>query len=169
MGMDIPPVRMRLGRDGNQVPGVEQVVQQLTIAGWRKGVAVAALLLALCVALAAPSGASARDADRLAPPKLHGYVTAFGLSIRSCATCPKLRKVPAGRYELILHDSTTRDNFHLTGPGVDLATDVDDTTPVRGQDMGTITLSKGEKYTFFSDERPEDGSSFSVSRSLRHR
>jgi plastocyanin len=52
----------------------------------------------------------------------------------------------AGDYTLVVDDKATSHNFHLTGPGVDVATDVGG----EGQETFQITLEPGD-YTFVCD------------------
>lgn len=54
--------------------------------------------------------------------------------------------LPAGSYEIVVDDQASIHNFHLTGPGVDEATDVNGT----GQTTWTVTLEAGT-YTFQCD------------------
>lgn len=55
-------------------------------------------------------------------------------------------EVAPGTYELSVEDKASIHNFHLTGPGVDLATDVSGTGP----STFTVTLQAGT-YTFVCD------------------
>ena len=52
----------------------------------------------------------------------------------------------AGKYTLVVSDKSSIHNFHLKGPGVNVATSVATT----GTKTFTITLKKG-KYTFVCD------------------
>ena len=52
----------------------------------------------------------------------------------------------AGDYTLVVDDKASSHNFHLTGPGVDVATDV----AGEGQETFQITLEPGE-YRFVCD------------------
>jgi plastocyanin len=52
----------------------------------------------------------------------------------------------AGSYTLVVNDQSSAHNFHLTGPGVDVATDVG----AEGEDSFAIELQAGE-YTFLCD------------------
>jgi plastocyanin len=54
--------------------------------------------------------------------------------------------VAAGTYELNVDDQGTSHDFHLSGPGVDVKTDVSGT----GKESFTVTLQKGT-YTFVCD------------------
>ncbi|MDQ3822685.1 MAG: hypothetical protein M3321_05535 [Actinomycetota bacterium] len=64
-----------------------------------------------------------------------------GRSIRVSA-----RTVRAGRYRITVNDRSARDNFHLTGPGVNRRTGV----AFRGRATWTVTLRRGT-YRFRSD------------------
>jgi len=55
-------------------------------------------------------------------------------------------EVAPGTYELSVDDKASIHNFHLTGPGVDVATDVDGTGP----STFTVTLQAGT-YAFVCD------------------
>jgi hypothetical protein len=52
----------------------------------------------------------------------------------------------AGSYQLVVNDQSSAHNFHLTGPGVDVSTDVGET----GEKSFDIELQAGE-YTFVCD------------------
>ncbi|MDX6437559.1 MAG: hypothetical protein QOF45_142 [Gaiellaceae bacterium] len=52
----------------------------------------------------------------------------------------------AGSYKLVVNDQSSAHDFHLTGPGVDVSTDVAGT----GEKSFDITLQAG-KYTFVCD------------------
>jgi plastocyanin len=52
----------------------------------------------------------------------------------------------AGSYTLVVNDQSSSHNFHLTGPGVDVSTDVSET----GEKSFDIELQAGE-YTFVCD------------------
>ena len=55
--------------------------------------------------------------------------------------------VDAGTYTLVLHDHSSFHNFHLSGPGVDVSSDIEAT----GDKTFTITLTDGT-YFFQCDE-----------------
>ena len=55
------------------------------------------------------------------------------------ASGAKVKHVAAGTYTLVVHDRSVHHNFHLTGPGVDVATDVEGV----GDQTFTITLVDG--------------------------
>jgi plastocyanin len=52
----------------------------------------------------------------------------------------------AGSYKLVVNDQSTAHNFHLTGPGVDVSTEVG----TEGEESFDIELQAGE-YTFVCD------------------
>ena len=67
--------------------------------------------------------------------------------------------ITAGTYTLVVDDMSASHNFHLTGPGVDVKTEVG----AEGQETFTVTLQAGE-YRYQCD--PHSGSmngSFTVS------
>src|SRR3954454_22746648 len=55
----------------------------------------------------------------------------------------------AGTYTVLVHDQADIHNFHLSGPGVNEATDVEGT----GDTTWTVTLQNGT-YTFVCDAHP---------------
>lgn len=65
----------------------------------------------------------------------------------------------AGDYTLVVDDQSSQHNFHLTGPGVDVATDVGG----EGEETFQITLEPGE-YQFVCDPHSSSmNGSFTVS------
>jgi plastocyanin len=99
-------------------------------------------LVALLVALEVGAGAARAD-----NPVLTGVVgtnDAFQISL-SDATGTVAHLDP-GTYTLVVHDRSTIHNFHLIGPGVDVATTVEDA----GDATFTVTLTDGT-YTFRCD------------------
>jgi plastocyanin len=100
--------------------------------------------LAVVVVLLA-AGAGSAQADN---PVLTGEVgtnDSFVISLVD-ASGAKVKHVDAGSYTLVVHDLTVHHNFHLTGPGVDVSTDVVGT----GDRTFTITLTDGI-YTYVCD------------------
>jgi hypothetical protein len=100
--------------------------------------------LAVVVALLA-AGAGGALADS---PVLTGSVGAgdsFVISIVD-ASGATVKHLDAGAYTLVVHDLSVHHNFHLTGPGVDVATDIAGT----GDQTFTITLIDGV-YTYVCD------------------
>jgi plastocyanin len=99
--------------------------------------------LAVLVVTAAGSAGSAR-ADN---PTLTGVVgtnDAFQISL-SDSNGP-VKHLPAGTYTLLVHDRSALHDFHLSGPGVDVATTIEGT----GDQTFTVTLTDGT-YTFQCD------------------
>jgi hypothetical protein len=66
--------------------------------------------------------------------------------------------LPPGTYTIQVHDLSATHNFHLTGPGVDEKTSVDDIE----HPVWRVTLRAG-KYTFKCDVHPTIKGSFTVS------
>jgi hypothetical protein len=66
--------------------------------------------------------------------------------------------LPPGTYTIQVHDLSATHNFHLTGPGVDEKTSVEDIE----HPVWRLTLSAG-KYTFKCDAHPTIKGSFTVS------
>jgi plastocyanin len=76
-----------------------------------------------------------------ATPTVKGSVgpgTAIAMSVK-----PKR----AGTYKLVVKDTETGHNFHLTGPGVNVATGV----PATGTKTFTVKLRAGATYKFVCD------------------
>jgi plastocyanin len=104
-----------------------------------------ALLVGLAV-LAATAGASRAD-----NPVLTGDVgigDSFAIQLKDASGQPVTHLDP-GTYTLLVHDHSSIHNFHVTGPGVDVASDVGRT----GDSTFTITLTNGT-YTFVCDAHP---------------
>ncbi len=107
------------------------------------GVAGIVFAVALLISLSAGAGNARADS-----PVLTGDVAlgdAFVISLAD-ATGAKVKHVDAGTYTLIVHDHSVHHNFHLYGPGVDVATD----TNAVGDQTFTITLVDGT-YTYVCD------------------
>src|SRR5262245_3450993 len=106
-------------------------------------------LLACCGLVLAASPAHA------ATPALRGSVGPED-TIRLVA---KPRK--AGTYRLTVHDRAGEHNFHLRGPGVNVATSVNGT----GAKTFRVTLRAGKTYTFLCDPHADEmRGSFTVPR-----
>jgi len=58
----------------------------------------------------------------------------------------RITRLPPGRYTVVVKDQASEHNFHLSGPGVDMATDVDAT----GTFMWTVAFQQGT-YHFQCD------------------
>jgi hypothetical protein len=58
---------------------------------------------------------------------------------------------PAGSYRLVVNDQTSEHNFHLSGPGVDVDTGIDQV----GTQGFTINLQNNSQYTFVCDVHPD--------------
>jgi plastocyanin len=74
-------------------------------------------------------------------PLLEGTVgtnDAFVISL-AAAGGPKVTHLDAGTYTIAVHDRSAEHNFHLIGPGVDRATDVEGI----GDETWTVTLTDG--------------------------
>jgi plastocyanin len=77
-----------------------------------------------------------------------GLNDAFTISLRT-ATGGSVDNIPAGAYEIEVHDHSSMHNFHLTGPGVNMST----TEGFVGTETWTVTLQDG-RYTFLCDPHP---------------
>ena len=100
---------------------------------------LAAAVAGLAIVVAAAAGAAA--------PKLVGTVGPdSSFTIKLSLNGKKVTKLNAGKYVVVVKDSATIHDFHLTGPGVNKK------TPVTGKGTWTwtVTLKKG-KYTYVCD------------------
>jgi len=97
---------------------------------------------ALAALVAAALGASA---VRAAAPKLIGSVS-DPLNISLTKSGRKVTHLQAGRYTIVVVDTASDHNFHLSGPGVDKLTSVGG----KGTFTWTVTLRKGT-YTYVCD------------------
>jgi len=99
-----------------------------------------ALLAAACLAaLGAAAAASA------APPTLVGSVS-DPLNISLTQNGKKVTHLKAGTYTIVVKDTASDHDFHLTGPGVDKTT----TVGGKGTFRWKVTLKKGT-YTYVCD------------------
>lgn len=97
-----------------------------------------AATLAACLVAAAPTGA---DSGQLVGSVGPG----FGISLKDSSGVA-VQHLAAGTYTLLVHDLSEEHNFHLSGPGVDVTTDVAFT----GDQTFTITIANGT-YNFICD------------------
>lgn len=107
------------------------------------GAEAVVVALAVLVSLSAGAGNA-----RAANPSLIGDVgldDAFVISLVD-DTGAKVKHIDAGTYTLIVHDQSRHHNFHLYGPGVDVATGNESV----GDQTFTITLVDGT-YTYICD------------------
>src|SRR5262245_12573924 len=100
-----------------------------------------ALAAGVCVAaLAGAGGAGAQS------PTLFGVVgPGFSIKLSDAAGAP-VKSLQPGTYTMQVQDLSPEHNFHLTGPGVDKATDVEQTGTV----SWTVTFTDGQ-YHFQCD------------------
>jgi plastocyanin len=98
-------------------------------------VRVASLFCLLLAALIPASGAGAQSAVLEA---VVGTNDAFIISLKD-ASGAKVTHIDAGTYTINVHDFSPEHNFHLTGPGVDRATVVENT----GDETWTVTFADG--------------------------
>jgi hypothetical protein len=87
--------------------------------------------------------------------KLSGKVAGNAITLKKGSSLVK--SLRAGKYSIAVNDASTKDNFHLKGPGVSKKTSV----PKRGKATWKLTLRAG-KYTYFSDAHRKLKRSFSV-------
>jgi plastocyanin len=105
--------------------------------------AVGAVAVVAAVALPKAGGAD--------NPMLIGNVgsnDAFVISLADAQGSP-VKHLDPGTYTLLVHDHSALHNFHLSGPGVDVKTDV----PGTGDTTFTITISDGT-YRYQCDSHP---------------
>ena len=99
-----------------------------------------ALVFALAAAALLPAATAADN------PQLVGTVgPGFDISLVN-ASGNDVRQLDPGTYDLLVHDRSAEHNFHLAGPGVNVATEVD----FVGDWKATITLRDG-RYSFVCD------------------
>jgi hypothetical protein len=94
--------------------------------------------LAACLVVAAPTGA---DNGQLVGTVGPG----FSISLKDSSGAA-VQHLDPGTYTLVVHDLSEEHNFHLSGPGVDVTTDV----TFVGDQTFTITVTNGT-YNFVCD------------------
>jgi plastocyanin len=109
------------------------------------GTGAAAIVIAAAVLLSLSAGAGNARADNPVLTADVGLGEAFTISLVD-ATGANVKHIDAGTYTLIVHDHSRHHNFHLYGPGVDVATGSDSV----GDQMFTIALVDGT-YTYICD------------------
>jgi hypothetical protein len=101
------------------------------------------LLLAATIVVAGLIGVSSTGADN---GQLVGSVgPGFGISLKD-SSGGAVTHLAAGTYTLLVHDLSEEHNFHLSGPGVNVTTDVGFT----GDQTFTITVTDGT-YNYICD------------------
>jgi plastocyanin len=75
-----------------------------------------------------------------------GQNDAFTISLRNTSGAP-VTDIPAGTYEIEVRDHSMHHNFHLSGPGVNQATNVD----FVGTVTWTVTLQDRQRYRYVCD------------------
>jgi hypothetical protein len=91
-------------------------------------------------------------------PKLSGTVgPGKTISLKTSAGV-RAKTVLAGTYKITVKDLTKKDNFHLTGQGVNKKTGV----KTRGTVTWTVALVAGKTYRYRSDAHPKIAGSFVV-------
>jgi len=105
-------------------------------------------LLIFVVAVAAVSIPAAATGSSSATPLTGVVGPGFSISLKN-ANGTGVTHLDAGAYDITVTDSSAEHNFHLSGPGVEQATDV--------EGMGTVTWSvtiTDGTYTFMCDAHP---------------
>jgi hypothetical protein len=93
------------------------------------------------------------------PGKLAGKVTAKAITLNT-ASGSRVRSVVENTYKVTVNDTSTKQNFHLTGPGVNKK------TTVKGKTKNTWTLRlQPGKYTYRSDKNKRLKRTFTVTAS----
>src|SRR5919198_3701827 len=105
----------------------------------------AAVLGACLAALLLPASA---PADNPVLEALVGANDAFSIRLQD-ANGTRVTHLDAGTYTIKVHDLSSLHNFHLSGPGVDQLTSVDD----KQEATWTVTLTDGT-YTYVCDAHP---------------
>jgi hypothetical protein len=104
----------------------------------RAGVSLGTLLAGLAL-LAATAGASRADNPVLTGDV--GFNDSYSISLKDPNGLPVSHLDP-GTYTLVVHDHSTLHNFRLTGPGVNVATDIESANDY----TFTITLTDGTYF-----------------------
>jgi hypothetical protein len=103
------------------------------------------------LALLVPAGAgSAPPQPLVATVGDPAVPEAFRITLRDAAGNP-VSHVDPGTYTINVRDYATTHNFHLKGPGVDMATDIEGTTT---DTVWNVTFTDGGTYTFVCDAHP---------------
>jgi plastocyanin len=90
------------------------------------------------------------------PGKLAGKVTAKAITLNT-ASGSRVRSVVENTYKVTVNDTSTKQNFHLTGPGVNKK------TSIKGKAKKTWTLKlQPGKYTYRSDKNKRLKRTFTV-------
>ena len=88
--------------------------------------------------------------------KLSGKVTAKAITLKTSAGA-KVRSLAQSKYKITVSDTSSTQNFHLTGPGLNKKTGV----AARAKATWTLTLKPG-KYTYRSDKSRKLRGTFTV-------
>jgi plastocyanin len=104
------------------------------------------LLIAILAAVAVSIPAAATGAPNVTLTASVG--PGFTISLRN-ADGSAVRNLAPGTYDISVTDNSIEHNFHLTGPGVDMATPVETT----GSTSWTVTFTDGT-YSFRCDPHP---------------
>ena len=99
------------------------------------------LVTAVAVVAMLGAGGAAHAADPVLTADV-GLSDAFTISLADASGAP-VKHLDVGTYTLVIHDHSSFHNFHLSGPGVDVTTDVD------GIGDKTFTVSFTDGTYFF--------------------
>ena len=108
------------------------------------------------VAVATALPAVATEPQSPVQPPLSAKVTSRTISLRNAAGI-RVTSIPRNTYKITVSDSTTGQNFHLIGPGVNRKTGI----AARVKRSWTLALEPG-KYVYRSDKNRQLRRSFTV-------
>ncbi|MEP6910961.1 MAG: hypothetical protein ABI896_11100 [Actinomycetota bacterium] len=91
------------------------------------------------------------------PGKLNGKVTTKTISLKDASTGSKVRSVVEGTFKVAVNDTSSVQNFHLIGPGVNRKTGV----KAKTKKTWTVALTPG-RYTYKSDKKRTLRGTFTV-------
>src|SRR6266700_1022925 len=106
-----------------------------------------AVLFAL-LALALPSAAARADNPRLVG--VVGAKDAFVITLKD-ASGNLVKHLDPGTYTILVHDLSSVHSFHLSGPGVDQATDIEG----KSDPQWDVTFQDASTDTYKSDAHPD--------------
>jgi hypothetical protein len=116
-----------------------------------KSLSTIAAIRALSIAAVAAILSALPVSAQAATPKLVGTVgPGYAITLRTAAGATA-RSVKAGVYAITVRDRSEEHNFHLSGPGVNKWTSVDDV----GTKTWRIRIVRGKTYRFVCDPHAE--------------
>ncbi|MGH3243402.1 MAG: hypothetical protein ACRDNL_23695 [Spirillospora sp.] len=109
------------------------------------------VIAVVALGLAAPVVAWTTATAATPPPRLMATVGPGARIALTNAAGVRVRTLKPGSYRITVRDRTARDNFHLSGPGVNRRT----TVRFRGTVTWLVQLRAGGVYRYVSDARPK--------------